>query len=106
MTTWRVCVAVLMAAVSVPGAAQRRPDQQKPIPLRPIAPLDLPKKLDIYAAGHFDEAVRAIARAGDEVGRNLRRHWAVTGAAWIEGGAAERSRRQPPGGGRPPRPAR
>jgi len=32
------------------------------------------------AAGGFDEAVQAVARAGDEIGRNLRRHWSVGGA--------------------------
>jgi tetratricopeptide (TPR) repeat protein len=52
--------------------------------LPPIAPLDLPRTLDLYAAGRFDEAVRVAARAGDEAGRNLRRHWAVTGRAWID----------------------
>jgi hypothetical protein len=88
-----VMMLIVMAA-AVTSAAQRRPDQQKTIPLKPIAPLDLPRTLDMYASGRFDEAVQAIARAGDEVGRNLRRHWAVTGAAWIESGAADRQRRQ------------
>src|SRR5262245_27094705 len=84
---------LIVSAAAVLGAAQRRPDDKKAIPLKPIAPLDLPKTLDVYAAGRFEEAVQAIARAGDEVGRNLRRHWAVTGQAWIDAGTAERPRR-------------
>ena len=92
--TRRAGVLILMvAAAAVSASAQNRSDQKKPIPLRPIAPLDLPATLDMYASGRFDEAVRTIARAGDEVGRNLRRHWAVTGAAWIDRDAGDRPRR-------------
>jgi tetratricopeptide (TPR) repeat protein len=80
---------ILLAAVR-PDAHQQK---KKEPPLRPIAPLDLGRALDLYASGRFDEAVQGIARAGDEVGRNLRRHWAVTGRAWIDGDAAARSRR-------------
>ena len=71
------------------------PDQQKKkeVPLRPIAPLDLRRTLDLYAEGRFDEAVQAVARAGDEVGRNLRRHWPVTGRAWIDAEPGGRPRR-------------
>jgi len=88
-------VLVLMASVAaVVAAAQRRPDQKQDIPLKPIAPLDLPGTLEMYGSGRFDEAVRAVARAGDDVGRNLRRHWAITGAAWIAANAADRPRRQ------------
>ena len=70
-------------AASAPAAEQQRKTPESP-PLQPIAPLDLPQTLDLYASGRFDEAVRAVARAGDEAGRNLRRHWAVTGRAWID----------------------
>ena len=90
----RVCaLALIVASGAVLSAAQRAPDQKKPIPLRPIAPLDLPRTLDLYAAGHFDEAVQAVAKAGDEAGRNLRRHWAVTGAAWIDAEPGQRPKR-------------
>jgi len=95
MTKRPFCVLLLAVAATALAAAQNRSDPRKPIPLRPIAPLDLPATLDMYAAGRFDAAVQTIARAGDEVGRNLRRHWAVTGAAWIDGGGAgDRPRRQ------------
>jgi tetratricopeptide (TPR) repeat protein len=75
--------AVVLVALAVADPAV---DQQKKteIPLPPIAPLDLRHTLDLYAAGRFDEAVQAVVRAGDEVGRNLRRHWPVTGRAWID----------------------
>jgi hypothetical protein len=52
-----------------------------------------PAALDLYAEGRFDEAVQAVARAGDEVGRNLRRHWAVTGRAWIDDEPGRRPQR-------------
>ena len=77
-------------AVAHPAANQQK---KKEIPLRPIAPLDLGQALDLYAAGRFDDAVGAVARAGDEVGRNLRRHWPVTGVAWINAQPEQRSRR-------------
>jgi hypothetical protein len=94
MTTRSVSVLVLIvAAGAVCGAAQRPRDQRKPAPPPSIAPLDLPRLLDAYAAGRFDEAVETIAKAGDEVGRHLRRHWPLTGAAWIEAAPGERSRR-------------
>ena len=80
---------LFLAAVR-PAAHQQKKTEP---PLRPIAPLDLGRTLDLYAAGRFDEAVQAVARAGDEVGRNLRRYWAVTGRAWIDADAAARSRR-------------
>lgn len=83
-------VLFLLIAVARPEADQQR---KKEVPLRPIAPLDLRRTLDLYASGRFDEAVQAVARAGDEVGRNLRRHWLVTGRAWIDADAAGRPRR-------------
>ena len=81
----RSCAIFLLVTLSAPGlGAEQQKKKKTEDPLRPIAPLDLPRTLDLYASGRFDEAVRAVARAGDEVGRNLRRHWAVTGRAWIE----------------------
>jgi tetratricopeptide (TPR) repeat protein len=76
---------------ATPGAGQKA--QPKAIPLPSIAPLDLARLLDLYAGGRFDEAVNSVARAGDEAGRNLRRHWDVTGRQWIEAGPAERPHR-------------
>ena len=87
----RAAVAILVVvAVARPAANQQT---KKEIPLRPIVPLDLHRTLNLYAEGHFDEAVHAVARAGDEVGRNLRRHWPVTGQAWIGTDPATRPRR-------------
>jgi tetratricopeptide (TPR) repeat protein len=83
-------VVLVTMAVAHPAANQQK---TKEIPLRPIAPLDLGRTLDLYAAGRFDDAVRTVARAGDEVGRNLRRHWPVTGQAWIEADPGSRPRR-------------
>jgi hypothetical protein len=83
-------VVLVALAVAHPAANQQK---QKPIPLRPIVPLDLGRALDLYAAGSFDDAVRTVARAGDEVGRNLRRHWPVTGQAWIDAEPGSRPRR-------------
>ena len=85
------CALVLLLCASTPGVAQK---PQVPIPLRPIAPLDLAFLLDLYAEGRFDEAVQRVAQAGDEVGRNLRRHWAVTGRAWIDADPTRRSQRR------------
>jgi hypothetical protein len=73
------------------GAGQKA--QPKVVPLKSIAPLDLARLLDLYAGGRFDEAVSSVARAGDEVGRNLRRHWDVSGRQWIDADPAERPRR-------------
>ena len=83
-------VLLVILTVAHPAANQQK---KKEIPLRPIAPLDLGRTLDLYAAGRFDEAVQAVARAGDEVGRNLRRHWPVTARAWIDADPAGRPRR-------------
>jgi hypothetical protein len=49
--------------------------------------------LDLYAEGRFDEAVQRVSQAGDEIGRHLRRHWAVTGRAWIDADPGRRSQR-------------
>lgn len=83
-------VLLVVLAVARPTANQQK---KKEIPLRPIAPLDLRRTLDLYAGGRFDEAVQAVARAGDDVGRNLRRHWSITGRAWIDAELDGRPRR-------------
>ena len=81
---------LIVVAVARPAANQQK---TKEIPLRPITGLDLGRTLDLYAAGRFDDAVKTVARAGDEVGRNLRRHWPVTGQAWIDADPTSRPRR-------------
>ena len=80
---------LLALTVAHPAANQKT----KEIPLRPLAGLDLGRALDLYAAGRFDDAVKTVARAGDEVGRNLRRHWPVTGQLWINADPGSRPRR-------------
>ena len=82
-------VALGLLAVAHPAADQQK---KKEIPLRPI-PLDLGRTLDLYAAGRFDDALQAVSRIGDEAGRNLRRHWAVTGQAWVDAMPESRPRR-------------
>jgi hypothetical protein len=72
------------------GAGQKA---KPPSPPPSIAPLDLARLLDLYAGGHFDEAVNSVAQAHGEIGRNLRRHWDVAGRQWIEAGPAERPQR-------------
>ena len=89
--TRRACALVLALFWSAtPTAEQKAPAQ---VGLPSIAPLDLPRLLDLYAAGRFDEAVQSVARAGDEAGRNLRQHWAVAGRAWIDADPAQRPQR-------------
>src|SRR5207344_1412069 len=87
------CVLFLIAVLLFPttGAAQKA--QPKAVPLPSIAPLDLARLLDLYAGGRFDEAVNSVARAGDEVGRHLRRHWDVSGRQWIEADPGQRPQR-------------
>lgn len=87
-TTGAFVLLVLFSAS--PGAGQK---STPAIPLGPIAPLDLVRVLDLYAGGRFDEAVKQVAQAGDEIGRNLRRHWAVTGRQWIDADPAQRRQR-------------
>jgi hypothetical protein len=79
---------VLFFAAS--GTAQKRPAD---VPPPPIGPLNLSRLLDLYAEGRFDEAVTEVARAGDEIGRNLRGHWAVAGRQWIDADPARRPQR-------------
>lgn len=86
-------VAALVAASAAVLHGQKQPPPRKVEPPPPIAPLVLADVLDTYAAGRFDEAVRAVATLGDTVGRNLRAHWSLEGRAWIDAAPAERPRR-------------
>jgi hypothetical protein len=84
-------VLLLLVTATAPAASQRR--QKPPPPLPSIAPLNLPRLLDLYDAGRFDEAVGTIAQAGDETGRHLRLHWPVEGREWIDADPARRPQR-------------
>ena len=85
----------LLLFLTTAGAAQK---EKKPTLLPSIAPLDLPQALDLYADGRFDQAVRMVAQAGDEVGRHLRPHWAVTARQWIDADPARAAATNPRGG--------
>jgi len=92
-TVLRQSLVALALTVGVASAgAQRKPD--KPPPLEPIAPLDLAHLLDTYAAGQFNDAVGAVAKAGDTIGSNLRRHWMVDAPLWIDADPADRPHRR------------
>ena len=89
----RACaVALLVLFSATPGADQNKQGSIPPPPPS-IAPLDLPRVLDLYADGRFDDAVKSVAQAGDEIGRNLRRHWSVTARQWIDADPARRPQR-------------
>ena len=49
--------------------------------------------LETYASGQFDEAVQAVANAGDSVGKNLRAHWNLDALPWIDADPATRVQR-------------
>ena len=83
-------LALLLLCLTTTGAGQR---EKKPTPLPSIAPLDLSQLLDLYADGRFDQALRTVAQAGDDVGRHLRPHWAVTARQWIDADPARRPQR-------------
>ncbi|HKV99820.1 MAG TPA: tetratricopeptide repeat protein [Vicinamibacterales bacterium] len=87
---WIAGLVVLTAASAAP-LAQKKPEPPKPPPS--IAPLDLARLLDTYASGRFDEAVQAVARAGDTLGKNLRAHWTLDAPSWIEADPAARAQR-------------
>lgn len=82
-----VWILALMAVWTVTPAAGQK-DPQKPA-LRPIGTLNVPALLDAYAAGRFDDALKAVQLAGDVVGQNLRAHWSVEGAQWIDADPAK-----------------
>ena len=87
----RACAFLLLVLFTVPsGTAQKK---KADVPPAPIGPLNLARVLDLYAGGRFDEAVTEVARAGDEIGRYLRGHWAVTGRQWIDADPARRPQR-------------
>ena len=61
----RACALALVVLFSAtPEAGQKA---KPPAPPPSIAPLDLPRLLDLYSSGRFDEAVRSVAHAGDEI---------------------------------------
>lgn len=87
----RACALLLLVLVTATsGTAQKK---KADVPPPPIGPLNLARLLDLYADGRFDDAVTAVARAGDEIGRNLRRHWSVTAREWIDADPARRPQR-------------
>lgn len=87
---WIAGLLILTVASAAP-VAQKKPEPPKPPP--PIAPLEMARLLDTYASGRFDEAVQAVARAGDAIGRNLRLHWSVDAGPWIDADPANRRQR-------------
>lgn len=76
-----VTFVLLLLLAALPDAGQQ---PTRPPPLPSIAPLDLGRLLDRYSEGQFDEALKTVARAGDDSGRRLRHHWAVTARQWID----------------------
>jgi tetratricopeptide (TPR) repeat protein len=86
----RLLAVLLLFASAAPRASQKATVKT---PLPPIAPLEVGRLLDLYAAGRFDEAVQTVARARGEIGRNLRRHWSVGGSQWILADPAARRQR-------------
>ena len=76
---------------ATPWAGQKRAALPPPPPS--IAPLELARLLDTYAAGRFDDALRQVAVAGDTIGRNLRAHWSVDGPLWIDADPSHRQER-------------
>ena len=87
---WLAGLVVLIVASAAP-LAQKRPEPPKPPP--PIAPLEMGRLLDTYASGRFDEAVQAVAKTGDGIGRSLRLHWSVDARPWIDADPANRRQR-------------
>jgi tetratricopeptide (TPR) repeat protein len=55
--------------------------------------LDLARLLDDYAAGRFDQAVRAFEAAGDLKANQLRSHWRGTVRLWVDANPASKPRR-------------
>src|SRR5688572_13424612 len=87
----RACAFLLLVLFTAASATAQK--KKADAPPAPIGPLNLSRVLDLYADGRFDEAVAEVARAGDEIGRNLRGHWAVTGRQWIDADPARRPQR-------------
>ena len=80
---------LLVLAVARPTADQQKKKRSRCARSRR---LHLRRTLDRMPKERFDEAIQAVARAGDEVGRNLRRHWPVTaGHGSMRSPAAARS---------------
>ncbi|MFI5178078.1 MAG: hypothetical protein ACHQO8_05935 [Vicinamibacterales bacterium] len=86
-------LALLTLASAAAPAAQRPAPKAATVELGPIAPLDVARLLDTYASGRYDDAVEAVAKAGDGVGRNLRAHWSADAPAWIDADPPHRAQR-------------
>jgi hypothetical protein len=87
----RACAFLLLVLfTATSGTAQKK---KADVPPAPIEPVNLARLLDLYAGGRFDEAVTEVARAGDEIGRNLRGHWAVAGRQWVDAHPERRPQR-------------
>ena len=82
---------VVLTVTSAAPLAQKKPEPPKPPPS--IAPLEMARLLETYASGQFDEAVQAVAKAGDSVGKNLRAHWELDALPWIDADPAIRAQR-------------
>lgn len=91
MPRWWIAGLVALTVASATLLAQKKPEPPKPPPS--IAPLDVAWLLDTYASGRFDEAVQAVANAGDSLGKNLRAHWSVDAQPWIDADPASRAQR-------------
>jgi tetratricopeptide (TPR) repeat protein len=87
---WIAGLVALTVTSAVP-AAQKKPEPPTPPPS--IAPLAMARLLETYASGQFDEAVQAVAKAGDSVGKNLRAHWSLDALPWVDADPATRAQR-------------
>src|SRR5687768_17823763 len=87
----RACAFLLLICLCPASGSAQKKKADAPPP--PIGPLNLSRLLDVYADGRFDAAVTEVARAGDEIGRNLRSHWAIAGRQWIDADPARRPHR-------------
>lgn len=83
---------VALTVASAAPLAQKKPEPPKPPPS--IAPLEMARLLETYASGHFDEAVEAVAKAGDTVGKNVRARWTLDVMQWIGADPPNRAQRR------------
>ena len=83
-------MALAVAGLMCVGATAMAPPL---VPSSPTAPPHVAQVLDTYAAGRFDEAVSAVARAGDQAGRSLRSRWMVDAPIWINAEPCGRQQR-------------
>ena len=87
---WIAGLVALTVTSAVP-VAQKKPEPPKPPPS--IAPLEMARLLETYASGQFDEAVQAVAKAGDSVGKNLRARWSLDALPWVDADPATHAQR-------------